>query len=84
MLCYMHINYKPPLHPKPLIKVIYYRQDLVPFLQSSIQPCSSIFFYSGHIYATVIGNIMLVHTTNYIESQALKKQQKNKTNTCMR
>lgn len=81
MLCYMHINYKPPLHPKPLIKAIYYRQDLVPLLQSSIQRCSSIFFYSGNIYATVIGNIMLVHTTNYIESQTLKKQNKNKKQT---
>lgn len=72
-----HINKKyPPLHPKPLMKVIYYRQDLVPLLQSSVQCCSSIFFYFGHIYATVIRNIMLVHTANYIESQALKKKTK--------
>lgn len=57
-------------HGSSLMKVIYYRQDLVPFLQSSIQRCRSIFFDFGHINATIIGNIMLVHTPHYIESQA--------------
>lgn len=59
------------------MKVIYYRQDLVPLLQSSIQCCRSIFFDFGHINATVIRNIMLVHTPHYIESQAWKKYTKD-------
>lgn len=54
-----------------------YRQDLVPLLQSAVQSCSSIFFNFGHINAVVIGNILLVNTSNYVESQTWKNRQTN-------
>lgn len=76
----IHIIYKkyPPVHPTPLIKVTHYRQDLVPLLESAIQRCSSIFFYFGHINATVIHNILLVHAPYYVEPQAWKKKKQIK------
>lgn len=51
-----------------------YRQDLVPLLQPAIQSCSSIFFNFGHINAGVIGNIVLVNTSNYVEPQTWKNK----------
>ena len=53
---------------------MYYRQDLVPLLESPIQRRGSLFFYFGHIYSIVIHNILLVHTSNYVEAQTLKKE----------
>lgn len=54
-----------------------YRQDLVPLLQPAIQSCSSIFFDFGHINARVIYHILLINTSNYVESQTCEKK-KNK------
>lgn len=55
-----------------------YRQDLVPLLQPAVQSCSSIFFDFGHINARVIFHILLINTSNYVESQTWKNERQFK------